>query len=109
MDTQMEFPESFEAFAEACGFKDSEEMYTNGADLIPVFRVKQWIEHDNRLRAIKQERAFSSGYRKGQEALIKKVRLALRTDLSWELIDKDGNKTGLHELLMEILDSIGKE
>jgi hypothetical protein len=46
MNDQMKFPETFDEFAEDFGFKDREEIYTNGAELIPVFRVKQWIEHD---------------------------------------------------------------
>ena len=42
----MEFPETFEQFAKEYGFKDSDEVYTNGSDLIPIFRVKQWLEHE---------------------------------------------------------------
>jgi hypothetical protein len=49
MNDQMKFPETFDEFAEDFGFKDREEIYTNGAELIPVFRVKQWIEHDAQL------------------------------------------------------------
>lgn len=45
---QMDFPETFEEFAEDYGFKDDKEVYTNGSDLIPVFRVKQWLDHDNK-------------------------------------------------------------
>jgi len=43
----MEFPETFERFAKEYGFKDDKEVYTNGLDLIPVYRVQQWLEHDN--------------------------------------------------------------
>ena len=45
MDNIMQFPETFEEFAKSYGFKDSKEIYTNGAELIPVFRVEQWLEH----------------------------------------------------------------
>ena len=48
MGDQMEFPETFEEFAKEYGFKDDKEVYTNGSDLIPVFRVKQWLEHVNK-------------------------------------------------------------
>ena len=44
----MEFPETFDEFARIYGFMDIEEHYTNGSDLIPVFRVKQWLEHEHR-------------------------------------------------------------
>ena len=45
---KMDFPETFEEFAEYYGFKDEDEVYTNGSDLIQVYRVKQWLEHANR-------------------------------------------------------------
>jgi hypothetical protein len=41
----MEFPDTFDEFADSYGILDREEVYTNGALLIPVFRVKQWLEH----------------------------------------------------------------
>lgn len=46
MCDKMEFPETFDEFAEQYGFKDEKQIYTNGTELIPVFRVKQWLEHD---------------------------------------------------------------
>ena len=42
---QMDFPSTFDEFAKDYGFKDKDEIYTNGSELIPVFRVKQWLEH----------------------------------------------------------------
>lgn len=42
---QMEFPNTFDEFAKEYGFNDKKEVYTNGSELIPVFRVKQWLEH----------------------------------------------------------------
>lgn len=42
---QMDFPDTFDEFAKDYGFKDKDEVYTNGSELIPVFRVKQWLEH----------------------------------------------------------------
>ena len=41
----MEFPKTFDEFANDYGFTDDEEIYTNGSHSIPVFRVKQWLEH----------------------------------------------------------------
>ena len=41
----MDFPETFEEFAKQYQIIDKQEVYTNGAELIPVFRVKQWLEH----------------------------------------------------------------
>lgn len=42
---RMDFPNTFEEFAKQYGFTDRGEHYTNGIELIPVFRVEQWIEH----------------------------------------------------------------
>lgn len=61
MNEQMKFPETFERFAKTYGFKDDEEVYTNGLDLIPIFRVKQWLEHDNKLRIIETDTAYECG------------------------------------------------
>lgn len=41
----MDFPDTFDEFVKQNAFKDTNEVYTNGAELIPVFRVRQWIEH----------------------------------------------------------------
>lgn len=41
----MEFPKTPEEFIKSCSFKDSKEVYTNGSELIPVFRVEQMLEH----------------------------------------------------------------
>lgn len=45
MCDKMEFPKTFKEFAEDYGFKDEKWAYTNGAELIPVFRVEQWLDH----------------------------------------------------------------
>ena len=49
MGEQMTFPATFEEFAEQYKIIDKEQIYTNGTELIPIFRVKQWLEHkDNK-------------------------------------------------------------
>lgn len=45
MSDLMQFPETWEEFEASYGFTDSDEVYTNGARLIPSFRVEQWLEH----------------------------------------------------------------
>ena len=45
MGDVMEFPETWEEFEKDYGFTDTKEIYTNGARLIPSFRVEQWLEH----------------------------------------------------------------
>lgn len=41
----MEFPNTIKEFINQYSFKDEKEIYTNGSELIPVFRVMQAIEH----------------------------------------------------------------
>lgn len=45
MADSMEFPKTIEEFLDDYSFKDKEEVYTNGSVLIPLFRVKQGLEH----------------------------------------------------------------
>ena len=65
----MVFPKTFEEFAKLYGFVDEEEVYTNGSELIPVFRVQQWLDHikeqtDERHRHIRNERCNKRRTRK---------------------------------------------
>ena len=48
----MTFPETFDEFAEQYKIVDKKEVYTNGTELIPIFRVKQWI-YDRPCEAVK--------------------------------------------------------
>ena len=45
MTDKMEFPKTMREFIDNYSFKDIEEVYTNGAELVPVFRVEQALEH----------------------------------------------------------------
>lgn len=45
MGDMMDFPSTWELFLQDYEFKDTKQIYTNGSDLIPSFRVKQMIEH----------------------------------------------------------------
>lgn len=45
MNTSIEFPDDWHDFLKLNQFIDSKEVYTNGIELIPVFRVEQLIEH----------------------------------------------------------------
>ena len=45
MDDMMTFPETVEEFMEQYKITDTEKIYTNGTDLVPIFRMKQWFEH----------------------------------------------------------------
>lgn len=41
----MIFPKTLDEFIKEYSFIDNKEIYTNGSELIQVFRIKQWEEH----------------------------------------------------------------
>ena len=45
MGETMTFPETVEEFMEQYKIVDREQVYTNGAELVPIFRMKQWFGH----------------------------------------------------------------
>lgn len=45
MADMMMFPDTVEEFMEQYKITDTEQIYTNGTDLVPIFRMKQWFEH----------------------------------------------------------------
>ncbi len=45
MSDCMTFPDTVEEFMEQYKITDTKHIYTNGTELIPVFRMKQWFEH----------------------------------------------------------------
>lgn len=45
MPDMMQFPDSVEEFMERYKIVDTDEVYTNGAELVPIFRMKQWFAH----------------------------------------------------------------
>lgn len=55
MAEMMTFPETFEEFAEQYKIIDDEEIYTNGSELIPIFRVKQWLEHEDLVKKMEKK------------------------------------------------------
>lgn len=44
----MTFPKTVDEFMEQYKIIDVEEVYTNGAELVPIFRMKQWFEHSEK-------------------------------------------------------------
>lgn len=52
---RMSFENNYKDFLNNFSFEDIEEVYTNGAELIPVFRVEQMIEHYFEKKIIESE------------------------------------------------------
>ena len=41
----MTFPDTVEEFMEQYKIVDTEHVYTNGTEFVPIYRMKQWFEH----------------------------------------------------------------
>ena len=41
----MTFPDTVEEFMEAYKVVDTDHVYSNGTEFVPIFRMKQWFEH----------------------------------------------------------------
>lgn len=54
MSGQMQnFPETVEEFMEQYKMIDRKEVYSNGTEYVPIFRMKQWFEHEKANRTAK--------------------------------------------------------
>ena len=68
MPDTMNFPNTFDEFAEMYKIVDDKEIYTNGTELIPIFRVKQWLEdrkvitNFDRIKAMSLEEMADNSY-----------------------------------------------
>lgn len=45
MCVMMNFPKTVDEFMEMYKIVDTDKVYTNGTELVPIFRMKQWFEH----------------------------------------------------------------
>ena len=45
MGDMMAFPATVEEFMEQYKMTDTEHVYSNGTEYIPIYRMKQWFEH----------------------------------------------------------------
>lgn len=48
----MKFPKTVDEFMESYKIVDTEQLYTNGSELVPIFRMRQWFEHLNEAKWI---------------------------------------------------------
>lgn len=77
----MEFPNTTKEFIDSYSFKDSKEIYTNGAELISVFRVEQGLEH-----YAKEIRA------KAIDDLMEKVSECFISDADWNYLVQEAEQ-----------------
>ena len=60
MSDMMTFPATVEEFMEQYKIVDDEKVYTNGADLVPIFRMMQWFEHVSATDTISRQMAIDA-------------------------------------------------
>ena len=47
MSDCLHFPDTVEEFMEQYKMTDTKQVYSNGIEYVPMFRMKQWFEHEN--------------------------------------------------------------
>lgn len=45
MPDVMMFPDTVEEFMESYKMVDSEHVYSNGVEFVPIYRMRQWFQH----------------------------------------------------------------
>ena len=45
MGEMMQFPDTIEEFMELFKVVDSDHVYSNGIEFVPIFRMQQWFDH----------------------------------------------------------------
>lgn len=120
MCEQMEFPKTFKEFAEDYGFKDEKWAYTNNAELIPVFRVEQWLDHINAKTQMVDKSTFDerqykadldTAYECGKASVLKNITKEINQLCSVELENGNGTKDEFirKDFVLEIIDKAVKE
>lgn len=46
MNDAMSFPATVDEFMEQYKIVDCDHVYSNGMEMVPIFRMKQWFEHE---------------------------------------------------------------
>lgn len=46
MSECMTFPDTVEKFMEQYKVVDTEQVYSNGTEFVPIYRMRQWFEHE---------------------------------------------------------------
>lgn len=83
----MDFPETVEEFMEEHKMVDTKEVYSNGIKYVPIFRMKQWFEHQMSVEQYRQ-RMIQAFHEAGCDELIALVCLPTEKEfkhLEWLL------------------------
>ena len=67
MSDMMTFPASVEEFMEQYKMTDTEHVYSNGTEYVPIYRMKQWFEHCRNRTLTDDELAMLTALRSGDK------------------------------------------
>lgn len=54
MSNVMDFPATVEEFMDLYMTVDTKQIYSNGTEYVPIFRMKQWFEHEKNSQPMKK-------------------------------------------------------
>ena len=60
MGDMMTFPASVEEFMEQYKMTDTEHVYSNGTEYVPIYRMKQWFEHCRNMKKLSNMRLIDA-------------------------------------------------
>ncbi len=69
----MNCPDTVDKFIEQYKIVDTEQIYTNGAKLIPAFRMKQWCKHFQSISDNEYSKGYSEGYKDGVAVILERL------------------------------------
>ena len=70
MSESMQFPKTVEEFMKQYEIVDTEQVYTNGIELVPIFRMDQWFEHNEGFWIKKKKNNASTCSKCGSKCLL---------------------------------------
>ena len=62
MSEYMTFPDTVEEFMDSYKIVDTEQVYTNGTEMVPIYRMRQWFEHEPEIVRCKDCENWIPGY-----------------------------------------------
>ena len=61
MSECMTFPDTVEEFMDSYKIVDTEQVYTNGTEMVPIYRMRQWFQHEPEIIRCKDCKHFHQG------------------------------------------------
>lgn len=86
MADMMTFPDTVEEFMEQYKITDTEQIYTNGTELVPIFRMRQWFDHKPEPPWIPGEKEMP---KEKDAGVLQKIGIQNKSDIVFVTIDTE--------------------